>query len=48
MRKSARAQGDELHSLPNYHGWYVALWAAVPALLFAAIWSAVSPRLVLA
>lgn len=35
-----------LHSLPNYHGWYVALWAAVPAIVFAAIWSAVSPQLI--
>ena len=28
--------GPRLHSLPSYHGWYVALWAAVPALVFAA------------
>jgi phosphate transport system permease protein len=42
-----RAGHRRLHSLPNYHGWYVALWAAVPALLFAAVWSAVSPGLVL-
>jgi phosphate transport system permease protein len=34
------------HSLPNYHGWYVALWAAVPALLFLGVWSLVSPGLV--
>jgi phosphate transport system permease protein len=34
------------HSLPNYHGWYVALWAILPALLFAATWSIVSPQLV--
>jgi len=27
------------HSLPAYHGWYVALWATVPALLFLAAWS---------
>lgn len=47
MRKAVRAAGGELHSLPNYHGWYVALWAVVPALLFAAVWSTVSPNLVL-
>ncbi len=34
------------HSLPNYHGWYVALWAALPALLFLAIWAPVSDGLV--
>jgi phosphate transport system permease protein len=36
-----------LHSLPGYHGWYAALWAAVPALLFALIWSVVMPNLAL-
>jgi phosphate transport system permease protein len=34
------------HSLPGYHGGYVALWAAVPALMFAALWIGVSPGLV--
>jgi phosphate transport system permease protein len=35
-----------LHSLPNLHGWYVALWTVLPALLFLAVWSNVSPGLV--
>ena len=43
-----RAGTDHLHSLPVYHGWYVALWTLVPALLFALIWAAVSPGLILA
>ena len=34
------------HSLPAYHGWYVALWAMVPALIFLVAWSAISPDLV--
>ncbi|WP_136162763.1 phosphate ABC transporter permease subunit PstC [Sphingomonas flavalba] len=34
------------HSLPFYHGWYVALWATVPALLFLAVWGWTSPALV--
>lgn len=48
--KRAAAPGTRapLHSLPNYHGWYVALWAAVPALAFAAVWNAVSPGLIVA
>ncbi|MDT0507802.1 phosphate ABC transporter permease subunit PstC [Novosphingobium sp. MMS21-SN21R] len=37
-----------LHSLPNFHGWYVALWIGVPALLFAALWSVISPMLITA
>jgi phosphate transport system permease protein len=36
----------KLHSLPSYHGWYLALWAIIPALLFLAIWSSVSPAMV--
>jgi phosphate transport system permease protein len=34
------------HSLPGYHGWYVAAWAALPALLFLALWVPLSERLV--
>ncbi|MFN3727132.1 MAG: phosphate ABC transporter permease subunit PstC [Allosphingosinicella sp.] len=34
------------HSLPGQHGWYVALWAVVPALLFLAMWGNVSGSLV--
>ena len=36
----------ELHSLPRYHGAYVALWAIIPALMAFALWSSVSPQLV--
>ena len=35
------------HSRPNYHGWYVALWAVVPALIFLVVWSSVEPGLVM-
>ena len=40
------SRSTALASLPNYHGWYVALWALIPALLFLAVWSAVSGGLV--
>ncbi|WP_230280830.1 phosphate ABC transporter permease subunit PstC [Croceicoccus sp. Ery15] len=47
-RAYAFRSGDSRpHSLPSYHAWYVALWAFVPAMLFALIWSAFSPQLVL-
>ncbi|MDP8994002.1 MAG: phosphate ABC transporter permease subunit PstC [Pseudomonadota bacterium] len=36
------AAGRRPHSLPAYHGWYVALWALVPALLFLAVWNNLS------
>ena len=35
-----------LHSLPSYHGWYLALWIFIPAALFLTIWSSMSPGLV--
>jgi phosphate transport system permease protein len=40
------AAGARPHSLPAYHGWYVALWTAVPALLFVAAWTPLSANLV--
>ncbi|MCH7628397.1 phosphate ABC transporter permease subunit PstC [Novosphingobium percolationis] len=40
------APGGRIHSLPNFHAWYVALWIAVPALLFAFAWNAISPGLI--
>lgn len=36
---------SSLNSLPNYHGWYVALWAAAPAIVFVAIWASIAPSL---
>ncbi len=35
-----------MHSLPSFHGWYVALWTLIPACLFLVIWSNVMPGLV--
>jgi len=34
------------HSLPGYHGWFVAVVAVVPALLFLAVWTSAAPSLV--
>ncbi len=41
-RASASVGGRtvELHSVPSYHGFYVALWAGLPALLLFALWTA--------
>ena len=38
--------GTKLHSRPQYHGWYVALWLFAPAAIFLAVWSSVSPALI--
>ena len=34
------------NSRPSQHGWYVALWTALPALVFLAVWANVTPTLV--
>ena len=33
-----RGGGARLHSLPNYHGFHVVIWAAIPALVFLVAW----------
>src|SRR5688572_9286730 len=43
----ATGVGPRPHSRPNYHGWYVALWAIAPALLFITIWSSIAPGLIM-
>ena len=36
----------KLAARPGYHGWYVALWIAIPLIAFAVLWAAVAPILV--
>ena len=45
-RASALRMRERLHSLPIYHAFHAALWAAMPALLLLVAWSAVQPSLV--
>lgn len=48
--RAARLGGTgtaKAHSLPAYHGWYLALWIAVPALIFLGVWNLVSPGLII-
>ncbi|HKT86496.1 MAG TPA: phosphate ABC transporter permease family protein, partial [Novosphingobium sp.] len=35
-----------MHSMPGYHGWHMALWIVVPALLALGAWSLAMPGLV--
>ncbi len=46
FRRNAVARGERIGSLPVYHAWYVALWIAIPTLLFVIVWSAIAPGLV--
>ena len=46
IRLAASSGAGRLNSLPVYHAFYVALWAALPALLFLAVWAPVQSGLV--
>ena len=37
---------ERLHSRPNHHGWYVALWAAAPALIALCVYAVMGDRIV--
>ncbi|WP_333604840.1 phosphate ABC transporter permease subunit PstC [Novosphingobium sp.] len=41
-----RTGRETLHSMPGYHGWHVALWILVPALLAWTVWSVAMPGFV--
>ncbi len=38
-------KASQLHSLPGYHGFYIALWCAIPALMVMAAWLVMEPIL---
>src|SRR5262249_29689376 len=42
----ARGNGRALHSRPGFHGAYVLLWCAVPAIIVAILWFALQPTIV--
>ncbi|WP_338501417.1 phosphate ABC transporter permease subunit PstC [Sphingomonas kaistensis] len=46
LRAGAGAGRQRLNSLPNYHGAYAFLWAALPALLFLAAWAPIQQGLI--
>jgi phosphate transport system permease protein len=35
-----------LHSLPDYHGFFVALWCGLPALILTLLWMALAPPII--
>jgi phosphate transport system permease protein len=42
----ANGHTRNLHSLPNYYGFYTALWCALPALVILVVWIALEPIIV--
>jgi phosphate transport system permease protein len=48
-RTSVRTAGGDmrqLHSLPSYYGYYVAIWCGLPALLLLLAWIALEPAII--
>src|SRR5690606_10531762 len=37
---------QNLHSLPSYHGLYVALWCGIPSLLIFVLWLVLQPHVI--
>jgi len=37
---------NDLHSLPSYHGLYVAIWCGIPSILLVSLWVAMEPTIV--
>jgi phosphate transport system permease protein len=46
VRNAKGGPRGTVNSLPYYHGWFVAISAVAPALLFMLIWQSISPALV--
>ncbi len=46
VRTAKGGPRGQVNSLPAYHGWFVAVCAVLPALVFMFIWQSVSPSLV--
>ena len=38
----AAGHGRDVHSLPNYHGLFVAVWVGIPALILVLLWNSLS------
>ena len=46
VRSAKNGPRGTVNSLPYYHGWFVAICAIAPALVFMFIWQSISPSLV--
>jgi phosphate transport system permease protein len=47
--RAVAASGGELnklHSLPSYHGLYVAIWCGIPSTFLVALWVALEPAII--
>jgi phosphate transport system permease protein len=44
--RTVSGRTEQLHSLPSYSGYYVAVWCGLPALLIIVAWLALSPDII--
>jgi phosphate transport system permease protein len=44
--KHFKSGSAQVHSLPTYHGWFVAVSAALPMILLFVLWTALAPKLI--
>ena len=46
IRKITSTQSIKINALPNYYGYYLALWCAIPALIILLLWSIFEPAII--
>jgi phosphate transport system permease protein len=46
VRTAKGGPRGQVNSLPSYHGWFVAVCAVIPAIIFMFVWQSISPALV--
>lgn len=46
VRAAKGGRRGQVNSLPTYHGWFVAVCAVIPPIIFMFVWQSVSPALV--
>jgi phosphate transport system permease protein len=46
IRKITSTQSIKINALPNYYGYYLALWCALPALIILLFWSIFEPAII--
>jgi len=46
IRKITSIQSIKINALPNYYGYYLALWCALPALIILLFWSIFEPAII--
>ena len=46
IKEITSTQSIKINALPNYYGYYLALWCAIPALVILLLWSIFEPTII--